>query len=260
MGGKPMQTLVAKIYSETNTRLFELCTFNRDVDKIKLLTELMKQHGWLVSHPLRVKVNGSGKYVILDGHHRFEVARALGISIVYVIVHDDATIYELNASMNPWAIQDYLISHCRSRNPDYLQLAEYCADTGIGVINAASMMLGNSAGSTGHMKGFKQGEFKVVSMDHARTVATLVAHCKKKGIKWADTHNLVLAFSKIVWVQEFSAKRFMAKITSFPYLLEKQPSKEKYLELIEKIYNFKATEKIALKFLSDEAARSRAVA
>jgi hypothetical protein len=255
-----MTKVVNRIFEETDTRKFELLRFNRSIKKRKKLMASMVKHGWLDAFPMKVRVNGSGKLVVEDGHHRFEIAQELGIGFKYVICRDDATIYEIDAAVNKWTLEDFLTSHCRCSNEHYHFLAKFCEDTGISISDASSMMVGNSAGSSSHIEKFKKGDFTVTAMNNANNVKALVMHCKKHGIKWAHHHNLVLALSKVSWVDEFSVTRMKAKIKAFPYLVKKQPSLATYVELLDLIYNFKSTDKIPLKFLADQAARERAVA
>ncbi|HBL23927.1 MAG TPA: hypothetical protein DDZ40_07385 [Deltaproteobacteria bacterium] len=252
--------LAGKVFEDDNYRAFELLAFNRNVKKIKNLIRSMKKHGWINAYPMNVSQNGSGKFIIKDGHHRFEVAKMLGIPVKFIICNDESTVYELDQPVNKWTLEDHLVSYDRSGKPDYSRVRDYCERTGIGVIDATAMLVGNSAGTTSHAKSFKEGNFEVTDTTNANIVADIVLHCKKKGIKWAHTHNFVMALSRVVWLPEFSATRFKAKVTSFTYLVEKQPHNGAYLEMIEKIYNFKSSEKVPLKFPAELAAKGRAAA
>lgn len=252
--------LVGKIFEERDWRKFEILSFNRNVKKITALKASMQKYGWINAFPMKVKQNGSGKFVIEDGHHRFEIAKELGIPFKFTICGDDATIFELDAGVHKWSLADFVLSYCRNNNQEYAFLSEFCDDTGIGINDAAAMMVGNSAGSSGHTKRFKQGKFEVLSMENANAVRSLVLHSKKKGVAWAHTHNLVLAFSKIAWVPEFSIARMKSKIAAFPHMMNKQPNLVMYLTMLDTLYNYKSTDKIPLKFLADQAARSRAAA
>jgi hypothetical protein len=266
MGGKSQtreeieMRLIGKIFEEADERYFELLEFNRDVKKIRFLMEQMRLYGWSNAYPMNVYQNGNGKYIIRDGHHRFIAAKALGIPFKFTICGDSATIYEIDRATNKWDMNDHLTSYSRSGKADYSQVRDYCEKTGIGVIDATAMLVGNSAGTTSHSISFKEGKFVVTDTTNANSVADIVLHCKKKGIKWAHTHNFVMALSRVVWLPEFSTTRFKAKVTSFTYMIEKQPHNGAYLEMIEKIYNYKSSEKVPLKFLADQAARGRAVA
>ena len=60
-----------------NSGKFELCSFNRDLDKTQRIEESMKKHGYIPAYPIHCVKNGTGKFKIKAGHHRFYVARKL---------------------------------------------------------------------------------------------------------------------------------------------------------------------------------------
>ena len=253
-----MQSSAARVWETNDYKKFHLLEFNRDVKKVAPLLASMAKHGWINSKPMSV-VEVNGKMKIKDGHHRFQIARQLGIPVKYVIDTDSATIYELDKSTNKWSMQDTLVSYVRAGNPDYIKIKEYCDITGINIEQAISMMIGHQASSGNAGVAFREGRY--VSKDHAHAyrVGELVLCCKRYGVVWAHHSLLVTALSKISFVREFSHNRLKSKIKSYPYLITKQPHLDGYLEMIEHLYNFKSQDKIPLKFLAEEAAKKRNV-
>lgn len=246
-----------KITETSNYGLFELLQYNRDVKKIKGLTDSMSRYGWISAYPMNVHRNGNGKLTIKDGHHRFEVASRLGLPIKYIICDDNSSIYELDKATNKWTLGDYLESYCRGGKAEYVKAKEYCQRTGIAPIYAIAMLSGHTAGTQNYEESFKTGRFACKNTRNAEIVADIVLHCKKKGIDWADKGLLVVALSKVAWVRGFSISRLKSKITTFSYLVEKKPHVDGYLDMIESVYNYKAQDKVPLKFLANEAAKER---
>lgn len=246
-----------KILASINYRIFELLPFNRDVKKVKALMESMKKHGWINAYPMNVVQNGNGKLKIKDGHHRFEVATTLGIPVKYVVCNDTATIYELDKATNKWSVADHMESYCRAGNIEYVKMKEYCRRTGIAPMYAISMLSGETAGSYNQSDLFKTGAFVCKNTMNADIVADIVLHCKKKGIDWAHNSRMVIALSKIAWVDGFSPLKLKQKITTFPFLIEKKPHVEGYLEMLENVYNYKSQDKVPLKFLATSVAKDR---
>jgi ParB-like chromosome segregation protein Spo0J len=78
MGGPKLQT--TKDYD-----LFDLNEFNRPLHKDRSLENSMKEYGFMPSSPLQVAKNPNGKLKIIKGHHRFSIARKLGLNIWYVV-------------------------------------------------------------------------------------------------------------------------------------------------------------------------------
>ncbi|OQB23960.1 MAG: ParB-like nuclease domain protein [Firmicutes bacterium ADurb.Bin182] len=248
------------IKTTMNVKLFELLPTNRDTKKTTALTKSMQEHGWLKAYPLYCVRNGNGKYTIIDGHHRFEVACRLGIPIRYVVDEKRVSIFEIDDTTNKWSVEDHLTSQCRAGNVDYHKIKKYINDTGIGILPAISMLYGHSAGSHNVGKIFKKGEFLCRDTTNADTVRDIVMFMKRCGIVWAHHVKLVSALSRIAFVPEFSPDTLKEKVKSYPYMIQKQPHLEGYMEMIETAYNFRSRTKVPLKFLADEAARKRNIA
>ena len=252
---------ITKIYESYEYQKFDLLEFNRDVNKIKSLKASLEKHGWISAYPMNVKENGYGRYKIKDGHHRFEIAKMLGIPVKFVVCNDDSTVYELDKATNKWSLADVLISYCRSGNIEYQKIQQYCSKTGIGIMNAIEMLGGSTAGSANSIPKFKSGRFICNPNPYnAQIIGDIVIYCKQRGIDWAHHSILVTALSRIAWVKEFSPAHLKSKIKSFPYLFTKQPHLEGYLDMLENIYNFKSQEKIPLRFMADQAMKDRRIA
>jgi len=249
-----------KILESNNYKMFELLDVNRDVTKIAPLVESMKKHGWINSKPMSVIQNGNGKLKIKDGHHRFEVAMRLGMPVKYVIDKDDATIYELDKSTNKWSLKDCLVSYCRAGKIEYLKLKTYIDETGINISSAASMLMGQSAGSGNCQAPLRNGTYKVnQKCNHAEIVKDIVLCLKKNGVKFYNTDFLVQAISKVAWVDQFSPDIMKAKIKHFAHLIEKKANLDQYLTLLEELYNRQSRSSIPLKFFAIQKAKERSV-
>jgi len=249
-----------RILESKNYNLFEMMSFNRDVKRTRDLENSMRIHGWISAYPAHVVKKGN-KLLIKAGHHRFFVARKLNIPVKYVICSDNISIYELEKATAPWKMQDYMDSHCRNGEREYLAVKEYCDETGIGLMNAVSMLGGHSAGSGNFGLVFKTGEFKVKkNSNHANTVKDLVLCFKKYGVPFYNANLLVQAISRVVWVNEFEPSRMKSKIKICAGFIEKKANLEQYVAMLEEIYNRQSKSKIPLKFLADATAKSRNVA
>lgn len=76
---------------------------------------------------------------ILDGQHRFEAFKRLGLPVSYTVFHG-ATFEDcilMNASQTPWTIDDYIYAHSRMGNANYIALSKLIdtyGELGISVI------------------------------------------------------------------------------------------------------------------------------
>lgn len=243
------------VQETSNYGRFELLEFNRKVENIKRLEESMRIHGWISAYPMHVVKNGNGKLKIKAGHHRFEVARKLGIPVKFVVCDDEADIYELERSTTPWSVEDYLTSHISSGFHDYLVVKNYHEYTGIHLAQCISLLAGESASSMNWLKRFKQSSYRLGDPTHATIVGDIIVYCRKLSIPFATNSIFVQAVSKVVWVDEFDPNVLKNKIRSHRQIMVKQASKKDYVNLLDTVYNYKSTKKIPLAFLADEKAR-----
>ena len=248
-----------QLATTNNYAKFELLNFNRDVKRTERLEKSMQEHGYIPAYPIHCVVNGNGKFKIKAGHHRFYVARKLGIPVYYVVCRDEASIFELETTTNRWIVEDYLSAHCREgKNKDYLKVREYCEETGMGIQNAVSMLGGHSAGSGNFQQEFKNGTYKIrKDCDHAEIVKDIILHAKKCGVKFYSSNLFVQAVSKVVWVDGFCIPKFKSKLKLFAGFMEKKANLQQYLDMIEEIYNRQSRDKIPLAFLAAQKAKER---
>ena len=252
---------MAKILESNNYSKFELTPINRAVKKTRKLELSMRKYGWLDAYPAHVIRNGNGKLQIKAGHHRFEVAKKLGIPVKYVECQDDASIHELEAASRKWSAEDYLDSFVRMGIPAYITVKDYHERTGIGLRCCISLLAGHSAGSGGNLSAlFASGKYRVGSLSHARVVETIVSQARVSGFPHWKNAGFVNAVSKISRAEGFASEVMKEKIKTFAHFMKKQSGTQDYLEMLDSIYNRQSHIKIPLAFLAEEAARKRNIA
>lgn len=253
-----------KMLMETNNYgIFELLEFNRNVEKTSALEMSMKRHGYIPAYPLHVVRSNNGKLRIKAGHHRFEVARKLGLHVYYIVCHDSATVFELEKATRKWTMRDYLESHIREgKNPAYCRVKEYLSETGVDLSSALSMLAGESAGNGNYLKSFKEGTYRLGDPSHSLKVKEIVLHCVKCEIPWARHTLFVQAISKILWVEEIDISRLKRRISNHHHHMKKCPSKQEYIQMLEGIYNRQCQDKdkIPLAYLAQQQANKRNLA
>jgi hypothetical protein len=250
----------AKILESNNYSKFELTPINREVKKTKNLEISMKTHGWLDAYPADVVRNSNGKLQIRAGHHRFEVAKKLGIPVKYVECQDNVTIHELEAASRKWTAEDYLNSFVRMGNPAYIAIRDYHERTGIGLRCCISLLAGYSADSRGGLsERFAKGAYRLGNMSHARVVESIISQARISGFPYWKNAGFVNAVSKISYAEGFSSEVMKDKIKTFAHFMKKQAGTQDYLEMLDSIYNRQSQTKTPLAFLAEEAARKRNV-
>ena len=246
------------LHSTKDYSKFELCQFNRSVEKTKFLRESMKKHGFISAYPIHCNNGDGGRLLIKAGHHRFEVAQELGLAVFYVVTEDAATIHELEKATTRWSLQDYMESFAKCGSEAYAKVKEYHDRTGIPLQQCISMLGGESAASGNQAIKFKHGDFKLAEWTHAETVADIVLHCKSLGIKATD-YIFVQTLSRCMFVPEFSPEIFKLRAATNVARFKPCRLATDQLALFEEIYNMKshAQNRVPLMFLANKVMSER---
>jgi hypothetical protein len=249
-----------KLLSTKDYAGFLLCQFNRNVEKTKYLEQSMKAHGFIPAYPIHATRTADGRLQIKAGHHRFEVAKSLGITIYYVISNDEATIHELEKATTTWKQKDYLTSFAKCGLGDYQIVAEFFERTGISLGHCISMFSGETASSNNKTDAFKNGTFTVTQdgIQHAEEVGEVVSHCGDCGIKSRDS-IFVSALSRCLFVKEFSKETFKRRAENNVSMFKPCRSIAEQTELFESVYNRNATiaNRLPLAFLTNKVMAGR---
>lgn len=156
------------IESTRNYQQFNVLTYNRPIltanlENIKKSVEL---NNLLPINPIIVDKDMN----VIDGQHRLEAARQLGIDIYYIVSDNIAPedMISLNAAMRQWLLSDYANFYAGMGNPHYKSLITFCEKYEIS-FSLGILLLGNSAYTQHEMKSmreeFKKGEFEAHNIE-----------------------------------------------------------------------------------------------
>jgi hypothetical protein len=257
---KQMSQKAPTLQSTKEYSRFELCQFNRNIQKTKFLKESMQKHGFIPAYPIHCERGPGNRLRIKAGHHRFEVAQELGISVYYVISDDSAGIAELEWATNKWTIKNYLESYSRCGMADYVKLAEYVERTQIPLSLAISMLGGECASSGNLLNRFKLGKFVITGEAHAEMVADIVLFCSRKGIRSRDV-IFIQSLSRCLFTPEFNAESFKAKAKINVAMFKPCRSVAEQTAIFEAVYNMKtrADNRMPLAFMVSKAMAARSI-
>lgn len=241
-----------QIFQTTDYNKFRLSSENRNISlaATKKMMASMSQNGWLPAYPMHV-VSRDGKLVIIDGQHRFTVAQKLGIPALYVVCKDnpDMSISDINIAQKPWNNVDFANSHANKGNVNYTMLLEFATRHHLPIGVSAKLLQGfGGAKSTGTVQ-IRDGTFKVKHRERAESIATVVSSLLP-FVKWAANSSFVTALTKAVVVKGFDCPHFLARCKANPGLLVLQPTTDAFLDMIERIYNYRSStaSKLSIKF------------
>ena len=235
---------------------------NRDVQRTKLLEASMRRYGYDDASPIRCIRNGpDGRLKITAGHHRFHVARKLGIEVYYNVASKDIPLFESEGTVRQWSVQDFTDARSRAGDVGATAVLEYKEKTGLPISTSIALVSGQSAGAGGVARKMKEGTFAIGSQRHAKTIERIVLHLKSLSIRMATNSCFINAVSRAIWVPEFDVDVFLYKISCHSELLERQRGLDAYMELIELIYNRNTPtrNRLGVKFFAEQTARARMI-
>ncbi len=239
-------TIIGNIYETYNYELFKTLEGNRGTNKghIKSLTSSMEEI-YLIS-PVIV----NSKMEIIDGQHRYEAAKGLGLPIRYIIDKDASlrAVQLLNAKSKDWTPTDYMESYISLGNKEYVKYKLFYEKYKFNHTSCQALLNGNSAirGQSSASQ-FNEGLFVCKDYDHATKIADLV---KLSGEYYAGykRRSYIFAIAELMKNNNFDYKQFLIKLNTQRDKMFDCTSKLKYIELIEDIYNYRSRKKVNLRF------------
>lgn len=230
-----------KLESTTKYELFDLHELNRNLHDSTELEESMRKYGFRPSSPIHVTRTANGRLKVKRGHNRLAVAMKLKLPVWYIIDDDPMSIYEWEGnSHHLWNVEDFATSYMRGGSEDCKILLDFRKKYGLTLGAAASLVGGESAGSSNKIKQVKAGIFKVGDMKHAKLIADTIVLCKESGVDFATSTGFVAALSVAVRVPEFDIETFRARVRMYPKMMNRRTGKADYLIEIEALYNYGA--------------------
>lgn len=242
----------------TNYRVFSFSNENRPVKlngaKRKVLRRSMQKYGWLPAYPMMCARIG-GKLVVKDGQHRLALAEELGIPVYYVVDNTPIEVEEINNGQTGWVVGDYAGSFAARGNTHYIEVLEFAQKHRL-ALSVCVGILGNHIHERNLMEQFKAGTFKVKSRQLADRIANLYVSIGEynKDIK---CRFFVSALFAVCMVPGVDDKRLITGAAKHPELLMKYGSREGFLDMLERLYNFGRHTKFPLRIAADNAIRER---
>lgn len=183
---------------------------------------------------------------IIDGNHRFDVIKELGLPLHYIICEGYGLneVHILNQNSKTWNADDYLTGYCNLGYQDYIEYAKFKEKYKLGHNETMALLLGNTSKS---LDMFYSGAFKVKNLWYAQDLIEKILLIKPyyNGIK---RRSFIFAMMSLSKNKNFIFSEFLQKLKIQPTSLQDCTNVENYKALIEDIYNYHRREKINLKY------------
>jgi len=241
----------ATIQATKNYGMFDFSIDNRDFNpgKHRELYKSLQAHGFDPARPIVCARGKGARLEVVDGQHRLNFCRELGITVYYTITeHSDPRAY--NAPSVAWSIGDWLKSWRCTGNSHYEALAAFVEKYKLPVTTSANLLSGTDNSGGEIVKKFKKGDFVVKDIQYAEAAANAIVAIAEHFPE-ARCFCFVAAVSRCVRVPQFSIEHLIRKIRKYPGELKPCARIEQYLDDIEALYN-RADKKnqIPLRFLA----------
>ena len=185
---------------------------------------------------LIVPVLVNDKMEIIDGQHRVEVCRQLGLPVYFIILqkYGIREVQMLNTNMKNWSVEDYLACYCNEGIEDYIKYREFRAKFGFDHQVSLAFLMGST--SKYHMI-FNEGNLKVKSYEKAEKAAQMISEFAHlyKGYK---RKTFVFAMMAIMKNPEYNHQEMIDKVALQQTRLVDCPTVDTYISLMEEMYNY----------------------
>lgn len=235
-----------RIESTKNYDQFSFLTGNRKVDDSKvdkIKADIKSGLNLLPYCPIIV----NKQFMILDGQHRFTVAKDLNLDLYYVVAENIAIkqVAKLNSRSSSWKNEDYLNCWLKYKVPGYDQIKEL-VDLGI-KWNDTFNLLHNGRVTSGYMQlteNFREGSFVVKTYDIAKEFIDFLKPFH--GIKIWKSRNFMICMQKIRKKNNFDMDRLVSSIMRDYEEYDSGGSYKTLLNQIEMSYNFRLRDRVQL--------------
>jgi len=256
---KTRTTPSPKLQATKNYSLFRNDPDNRVVELQyrRDLIASMKKYGWVPSYPMHC-TRRNGKLCIHNGQHRFAIAQKLSLTVFYVVWESEAGIPELNNTQRTWKTRDYAMCFAAQGNAAYLELLEFCEQHRMSLTSGIALLAGQTIAhaQSSILDRFRNGRFAVNDRQMADRVAQLYVQLTRicPEIK---TKNCLGALAAVIRIPNFDETRLIQGAARCPELLMKYATREAYLDMLERVYNYGRRRQDPLKIAAHNALRDR---
>lgn len=231
--------------------IFKKMSGNRLIDQkhLRRLRLSIEKENQLALHPIIVNKDLS----VIDGQHRLEIARQLGIEVYYLQSDtvSDAHLIEGNSNQKSWEIDNFIDFYCtRDKKEEYIKLKKFMNETGLKTKAIISLLIGNV--SPVIIDFLKTGKFAFPKLiNHSEIIEfyqQFISYVDDKNIKPMSMFTNFQFTKALRWMfltSGFSTDTFFRKLDQKWFELKPQRVAEDWYKLLINIYNFKNNDKIS---------------
>jgi hypothetical protein len=228
--------------------VFERMPGNRPVDSA-WVAFLKKK---MLKKDLKVPIQVNQNFEVVDGQHRLQARREAGLPVYYYVSQDYGLeeVQELNASQKKWSIEDHVDSFIELGKADYTTYRWFKNQYGF-PHQVCVRLLANVGDGRSVRELFFSGGFRATNLQNAKLVAEKLLQIEPYFPEHWNNKSFLEAMLFVMRKKAFDFKKFIKKLETFPTSLKPQAGKDMYVAHIEDVYNYKAVNKVSLRFGED---------
>lgn len=233
-----------KIFFTREYGTFRIINGNRQLSeaKIKRIRKDINSGLDVLKYCPIIVVEKGGHLDIIDGQHRFYVAKQLGSHVWYIIA-DELTLQEIakiNSNTEKWKDADFINCYVQLGNKNYEQLQAFMDETGFPLSISLNLLsygtaVRNAGLRTEAKNAFRGGQYVVKEYEAAMALAREVL--KFKSFRGHNSGHFIEAISRIVSSGKIDLDDIHSKWEENKELLKKQSTAKDYLVALEIIAN-----------------------
>jgi hypothetical protein len=227
-----------------------------DLKRHRALDESIRECGFIPAYPIICERDDKGRLTVKDGQHRLAFAKKHQTPVYWIEDDSGFDVAAVNNTQKGWQPMDYAGRFAAAGGKDYAELIEFKTTHGIPLTIAAALLAGQTTFHNLAHK-FYNGEFVVTDRAWANSVVAVYLPVVKLD-KSLKNGRFLLACMAAARVKGFSAKRFSEVAQRAPRnYIGPYSTRDAYLDMIEKIYNYQQKNIFAIKIEAIKAMRER---
>lgn len=226
-----------------------LCNREIDPSNLKKITASIKMNNMLELKPIIVNEGME----IIDGQHRLEAARNLGLEIYYIVQEksQDHDMILLNSAQKNWTIADYVHYYATRGKSAYKLVMDICRDLQQDT-KLILMLMGVNPKKIGDK--IKSGTLTIDNLEPRESVEeklkfieNIIAFIKEKTLEnpsYLNALSFKRALCHMITNPDFSRDIFTAKLKAWVIKVKPCTSIISYVQMLSDIYNYRSSDKI----------------
>jgi hypothetical protein len=233
-----------KVHFSSEYGKFKFIVGNRQLNdgKIKrIIKDIEDGIDVLRYYPIQV-VEKKERLEILDGQHRFYIAKKLKRPVHYIIMSESRElpdIAKINSNTEKWKTKDFINCYIEQGNTNYSKLQDFMDTYGFSATVSIKMLSqgtpGTEAGLSDGTYDFQRGAFEVLHESKAIEIANEVK--RFSSFKFYKDRGFIIAIYRIKEAGKITIDELLSKYEKYPDMLQKQSGFKDYLFCLENIYN-----------------------